>query len=216
MEVEKRKLVMCGVLSVLGLLSAVTAFAAEATRIKKSQVMVTTSDSFTRCSYNRSPAYNLGFVSAIFLMMAQIIASVGSGCFCCRKGVRAPTRSNWILALVSFIVSWFAFVLAFLTLLTAASLNDDHIQETMTADHYTCYIVRPGVFSVASILSLFTVGLGIVYYLCLNSVKQNVASAAATTTPVNQGIAMGQPQIPERVEDPVFVHEDTYMRRQFT
>lgn len=33
---EKRKVVMCGVLSLLGLLSAVTAFAAEATRIKVS------------------------------------------------------------------------------------------------------------------------------------------------------------------------------------
>ncbi|KAG2273738.1 hypothetical protein Bca52824_056293 [Brassica carinata] len=48
----------------------------------------------SRCSYNRSPAYTLGFASAIFLMMAQIIASVGSGCFCCRKGVPAHTRSN--------------------------------------------------------------------------------------------------------------------------
>ncbi|XP_009121409.1 uncharacterized protein LOC103846265 [Brassica rapa] len=210
---EKRKVVMCGVLSLLGLLSAVTAFAAEATRIKKSQVKVTTLDGFTRCSYNRSPAYNLGFASAIFLMMAQIIASVGSGCFCCRKGP-APTRSKWILALVSFIVSWFTFVLAFLVLLTGASLNDEHIQETKTADHYLCYIVKPGVFFIGSIISLFTVGLGIVYYLCLNSVKQNVA--AATTTPANHGIAMGQAQIPERVEDPVFVLEDTYMRRQFT
>ncbi|KAJ0243686.1 Uncharacterized protein HA466_0197080 [Hirschfeldia incana] len=209
---EKRKVVMCGVLSLLGLLSAVTAFAAEATRIKKSQVTVTTSDSYTQCSYNRSPAYNLGFASAIFLMMAQIISSVGSGCFCCRKGP-SPTRTKWILALVSFIVSWFTFVIAFLVLLTGASLNGEHIQETKTADHYFCYIVRAGVFSIGAILSLFTVGLGIVYYLCLNSVKQNVA---ATTTPVNQGIAMGQPQIPERVEDPVFVHEDTYMRRQFT
>lgn len=107
-------------------------------------------------------------------------------------------------------------MLAFLVLLTAASLNDEHIQETetKTADSYFCYIVKPGVFFIGSILSLFTVALGIVYYLCLNSVKQNVA--AATTTPVNQGIAMGQPQIPVRVEDPVFVHEDTYMRRQFT
>ncbi|KAG5376702.1 hypothetical protein IGI04_041298 [Brassica rapa subsp. trilocularis] len=195
---EKRKVVMCGVLSLLGLLSAVTAFAAEATRIKKSQVKVTTLDGFTRCSYNRSPAYNLGFASAIFLMMAQIIASVGSGCFCCRKGP-APTRSK------------FTFVLAFLVLLTGASLNDEHIQETKTADHYLCYIVKPGVFFIGSIISLFTVGLGIVYYLCLNSVKQNVA--AATTTPANHGIAMGQAQIPERVEDPVFVLEDTYMRR---
>lgn len=109
----------------------------------------------------------------------------------------------------------FTFVLAFLVLLTGASLNDEHIEEIKTADSNFCYIVKPGVFFIGSILSLFTIGLGIVYYLCLNSSKQNVA-AATTMTPANQGIAMGQPQIPERVEDPVFVHEDTYMRRQFT
>lgn len=85
----------------------------------------------------------------------------------------------------------------------------------MYVGNYFCYIVKPGVFSTGSVLSLVTVALGIVYYLCLTSSKHNVA---ATTTATNQGggIAMGQPQIPERVEDPVFVHEDTYMRRQFT
>ncbi|KAF3553398.1 hypothetical protein F2Q69_00011561 [Brassica cretica] len=36
---EKRKVVMCGVLSLLGLLSAITAFAAEATRIKQEGVL---------------------------------------------------------------------------------------------------------------------------------------------------------------------------------
>ncbi|ESQ41704.1 hypothetical protein EUTSA_v10014664mg [Eutrema salsugineum] len=211
---EKRKVVMCGVLSLLALLSAITAFSAEATKIKKSQVKVTKLGSLTRCSYPRSPAYDLGFTSAIFLMMAQIIVSVGSGCFCCRKGP-APSRSHWIIALTCFVVSWFTFVVAFLVLLTAAALNDEHTEETMYAGNYFCYIVKPGVFSTASVLSLFTIALGIVYYLCLTSSKQNVAD---TTTVANQGggIAMGQPQIPERVEDPVFVHEDTYMRRQFT
>ncbi|CAH2072544.1 unnamed protein product [Thlaspi arvense] len=212
---EKRKVVMCGVLSLLGLLSAVTAFAAEATKIKRSQVKVTTtSDPLTRCSYPRSPALDLGFTSAIFLMMAQIIVSVGSGCLCCRKGP-APSRSNWIIALTCFVVSWFTFVIAFLLLLTGAALNDEHTEESMYAGYYSCYIVKPGVFSTGSLLSLLTVALGIVYYLCLTSSKQNVADTA-TTANRGGGIAMGQPQIPERVEDPVFVHEDTYMRRQFT
>ncbi|CAH8320147.1 unnamed protein product [Eruca vesicaria subsp. sativa] len=211
---EKRKVVMCGVLSLLGLLSAITAFAAEATKIKKSQVNITTSDSLTTCSYHRSPAYSLGFASAVFLMIAQIIVSIGSGCFCCRKGP-APSRSNWIISLICFIVSWFTFVIAFLVLLSGAVLNDEHAEEATYTDTYFCYIVSTGVFSTGSVLSLVTVALGIVYYLCLNSSNQNVGD---TRTVANQGggIAMGQPQIPERVEDPVFVHEDTYMRRQFT
>ncbi|KAF8097890.1 hypothetical protein N665_0279s0020 [Sinapis alba] len=211
---EKRKVVMCSVLSLLGFLSALTAFAAEATKIKKSQVNVTISDSLTRCSYHRSPAYTLGFASAVFLMMAQIIMSVGSGCLCCRKGP-TPSRSKWIFSLICFIVSWFTFIIAFLVLLSGAALNDEHAEETTYASTYFCYIVSTGVFSTGSVLSLVTIALGIVYYLCLNSSNQNVGE---TRTVANQGggIAMGQPQVPERVEDPVFVHEDTYMRRQFT
>nr|VDD19580.1 unnamed protein product [Brassica oleracea] len=198
---EKRKVVMCGVLSLLGLLSALTAFAAEAT--KKSQAKVTTSDSLTRCSYHRSPAYNLGFASAVFLMMAQIIVSVGSGCFCCRKGP-APSRSKWIISLICFIVSWFTFVLAFLVLLYGAALNDEHAEEATFPDARFCYTVGTGVFSTGSVLSVVTIALGIVYYLGLNSSNQNVG---VTRTVANQGggIAMGQPQIPERGEDPVFV-----------
>ncbi|VVB14887.1 unnamed protein product [Arabis nemorensis] len=211
---ERRKVVMCCVLSVLGLLSAATAFAAEATKVKRSQVKFTTSDSLKQCSYSRSPAFDLGFTSALFLMMAQIIVSVASGCLCCRKGP-PPSRSNWIIAVICFVVSWFTFVIAFLVLLTGAALNDEHSEQTMYAGNYFCYVVKPGVFSIGSVLSLVTIALGIVYYLCLTSSKHNVA--ATTTTAANQGgIAMGQPQIPERVEDPVFVHEDTYMRRQFT
>ncbi|KAL9279745.1 hypothetical protein AtNW77_Chr5g0101241 [Arabidopsis thaliana] len=177
----------------------------------RSQVTVTVSDSITKCTYPRSPAFNLGFTSALFLMMAQIIVSVSSGCFCCRKGP-APSRSNWIISLICFVVSWFTFVIAFLVLLSGAALNDEHTEESMNAGTYFCYIVKPGVFSTGAVLSLVTIALGIVYYLCLTSNKQIVAA----TTTQGTGIAMGQPQIPERVEDPVFVHEDTYMRRQFT
>ncbi|KFK25935.1 hypothetical protein AALP_AA8G182200 [Arabis alpina] len=208
---ERRKVVMCGVLTLLALLSAVTAFAAEATRVKRSQVKFVKSDSLTKCSYSRSPAFDLGFTSALFLMMAQIIVSIASGCICCRKGP-APSRSNWVIAVICFIISWFTFIVAFLVLLTGAALNDEHREETMYAGTYFCYIVKPGVFSIGSVLSLVTIALGIVYYLCLNSSKHNFAA----TTNQGGGIAMGQPQIPERVEDPVFVHEDTYMRRQFT
>ena len=106
-------------------------------------------------------------------------------------------------------------MIAFLVLLSGAALNDEHAEEAAFPDAYFCYTVGTGVFSTGSVLSLVTIALGIVYYLCLNSSNQNVG---VTRTVANQGggIAMGQPQIPERGEDPVFVHEDTYMRRQFT
>ncbi|XP_010453902.1 PREDICTED: uncharacterized protein LOC104735753 [Camelina sativa] len=202
---ERRKVVMCCVLSLLGLLSAVTAFAAEATRVKRSQVKVTTeTNSIKKCSYPRSPAYDLGFTSAFSLMMAHMIVT-----FCYRKG---PS-----ISLICFVFSWFTFVIALLVLFTGASFNDEHTEDsTDFVGPYFCYIVKPGVFSIGAVLSLVTTALEIVYYLSLSSTSKH--DVAATMTPANQGagIAMGQAQIPERVEDPVFVHEGTYTRRQFT
>ncbi|KAG2239308.1 hypothetical protein Bca4012_024053 [Brassica carinata] len=196
---ETSKVVMCVVVSLLGLISALTGFAAESNKIEEYEVNVTTSGSLTRCSYPRSMAYTLGLNSAVFLVLAQIVVSVGSGCFCCRKGP-SPSRSKWIISLTCFIVSWFTFAIALLLLLSGAVLNGERTEDSASPDIYFCYIVRTGVFSTASVLSIVTIALGIVYYLCLNSSNQNVGD---TRTVANQGggIAMGQPQIPQRVED---------------
>ena len=95
-----------------------------------------------------------------------------------------------------------------------AALNG---QETMYFGNYYCYVVKPGVFAGAAILSLASVVLGLVYYLALNPVK-NINASWGGAAPSNQGsIAMGQAQFPPpNMQAPVFVHEDTYMRRQFT
>lgn len=89
--------------------------------------------------------------------------------------------------------------------------------------YFGCYVVKPGVFAGAAVLSLATVALGIVYYLALESAKIKIGSLVGTAAAPNQSsIAMGQPQVPPPqfpppdTEAPVFVHEDTYMRRQFT
>jgi hypothetical protein len=73
-----------------------------------------------------------------------------------------------------------------------------------------CYVVKPGVFSGGAVLSLASVALAIVYYVALTSSK-----TPPTVTPQNQGIAMGQPVVPQQSSEPVFVHEDTYNRQQF-
>ena len=70
-------------------------------------------------------------------------------------------------------------------------------------------------------LSLASVALGIIYYLTLTSAKNGDSLWGNPSTPNQGGIAMGQPQIPpglaqSSTQDPVFVHEDTYIRRQFT
>lgn len=109
----------------------------------------------------------------------------------------------------------FTFVIAFLLLLTGAALNEQHGEENMYFGNYYCYVVKPGVFAGAAVLSLASVSLGIVYYLTLISAK-NTNDPWCPPAPSSQGgIAMGQPQFPpQTTQDPVFVHEDTYMRRQ--
>nr|POF20467.1 hypothetical protein CFP56_63884 [Quercus suber] len=114
----------------------------------------------------------------------------------------------------------FTFVIAFLLLLTGAALNDQHGDESAYFNYY-CYVVKPGVFAGGAMLSLASVALGIIYYLTLISAKNGDSLWGNTSIPNQGGIAMGQPQIPSGLpqsstQDPVFVHEDTYMRRQFT
>ncbi|KAL4389714.1 hypothetical protein AHAS_Ahas03G0072700 [Arachis hypogaea] len=73
------------------------------------------------------------------------------------------------------------------------------------------------VFAGCAILSLASVAFGIVYYITLAEGK-NGNNSCDSLDPNHGGIAMGQPQIPptQVSHDPVFVHEDTYIRRQFT
>ena len=117
-------------------------------------------------------------------------------------------------------MSRFTFVIAFLLLLTGAALNDQHGDESAYFNYY-CYVVKPGVFAGGAMLSLASVALGIIYYLTLTSAKNGDSLWGNPSTPNQGGIAMGQPQIPpglaqSSTQDPVFVHEDTYIRRQFT
>ncbi|KAK3128250.1 hypothetical protein QOZ80_6BG0458930 [Eleusine coracana subsp. coracana] len=203
---ERKVVIVCAVVGFLGVLSAALGFAAEATRVKVSDVQ--TSDSSGECIYPRSPALALGLLSAVALMLAQSVINTVAGCICCKRHP-VPTDTNWSVALISFIISWCTFIIAFLLLLTGAALNDQRGEENMYFGSF-CYVVKPGVFSGGAVLSLASVALAIVYYVALTSSK-----SPPTLTPQNQGIAMGQPVIPQQSSEPVFVHEDTYNRQQF-
>ncbi|KAG8381649.1 hypothetical protein BUALT_Bualt06G0143500 [Buddleja alternifolia] len=210
---ERKVIIVCCVVGFLGLLSAATGFAAEATRIKSNQVNYPSPE---ECIYPRSPALVLGLTAAFALMIAQIIINTATGCICCKNGPH-QLNSNWTLALPLLVR--FTFVIAFLLLLTGAALNEQHgEEENLYFGNYYCYVVKPGVFGGAAVLSLASVVLGIFYYLTLNSKKNTNDSWGSSVPPTQGGIAMGQPQFPppQNAQDPVFVHEDTYMRRQLT
>ncbi|KAG9454362.1 hypothetical protein H6P81_007266 [Aristolochia fimbriata] len=213
---ERKVLLVCVSVGFLGLLAAALGFAAEAKRVKVSDVELT---SLETCKYPRSPALGLGFTAALSILMAQIIINTAAGCICCNKHPR-PSSTNWTIAFVSFVVSWVTFIIAFLLLLTGAALNDQHGEEQMYFGSY-CYVVKAGVFAGGSILSMASVCLGIIYYLTLLSTKtsQEAPWGAGQLPPSNQGgIALGQPQFPPppltTQQQPIFVPEDTYNRQQ--
>ena len=67
------------------------------------QVQVT---AISECVYPRSPAMALGLTSALSLMIAQIIINVSTGCICCKRNPH-PSNSNWTVALICFVDSWY-------------------------------------------------------------------------------------------------------------
>ncbi|KAG0457566.1 hypothetical protein HPP92_022723 [Vanilla planifolia] len=160
------------------------------------------------CIYPKSPALYLGLLSAVSIAIAQGVINFVAGCICCKRKAGHPD-SQWTVALISFTLSWVAFIIAFLLLLTGAALNDQSGMEKMYLGDY-CYVVKPGVFSGGAVLSLASVFLGIYYYVALQAPK----GSQPWDPPHNQGIALGQPQIPQQSTQPMFVHEDTYIRQQ--
>ncbi|KAJ6744022.1 hypothetical protein OIU79_030353 [Salix purpurea] len=99
---KRKALVLCGVVGLLGLLSIATGFAAEATKIKASEVQFT---SATQCTYPRSPALALGLIAAVALAIAQVIINVATGCVCCKRSQHS-SNSKWTIAFVCFVICW--------------------------------------------------------------------------------------------------------------
>lgn len=187
----------------LGLLATALCFAAEAKRIKESQIRYTSS---YECTYPGSSALTLGLTAVIVLSIAQTIIIVTTACLCFR-GEPYQSNCSWTAALLCTALSWFTYVVA-VFILTSAVFNDEN-------GHHFCYVVKPGLFATAAFLSLCAVVFGILSYITVQSAKNRGdpwARPAATEQP---GIAMGQPQFPQQTsQEPVFVHDDTFMRRQ--
>lgn len=70
-------------------------------------------------------------------------------------------------------------------------------------------MVAPGVFAGMTILGLLSIAMALTYYIILSSAIKDIPNSQV-------GVAMGHPQFPPRegAQGSVFVHEDTYARRQ--
>nr|XP_023901606.1 uncharacterized protein LOC112013444 [Quercus suber]POF20465.1 hypothetical protein CFP56_63883 [Quercus suber] len=191
---ERRVVVICAVVGILGLSSVILGFVAEATKIKMSQV---TFNGFN-CVRPQSPATALGLVAVLAIILAQIIISVATGCICCccKRGSH-PNRSNWIKAQICFVFSWITVVIAAVVLLLASSYNSYN-------STVRCYVTKPGVFAAGAILCLASVVLGLASYILSlqknsnNLFQGDIAMAQpqfAGGTGTNQGATpIGQPQ----------------------
>ncbi|MBA0854041.1 hypothetical protein Goshw_025273 [Gossypium schwendimanii] len=99
---EKKGIILCSVVVLLGIISTGAGFAAEVTRVKASQVKV---DVLGKCSYPKSPALGLSLISAGTLLIGKIIINTAAGCFCCRR-TDPSHSSNHKKALTFYIISW--------------------------------------------------------------------------------------------------------------
>nr|GEX19368.1 hypothetical protein CTI12_AA593210 [Tanacetum cinerariifolium] len=163
------------VVAVLGIISAATGFAAEATATKSSDVYIEDDT----CVYPSSPALALGFISIIFAIITRIYVSVTfGGCSCCRKDDSYSTMIPKIL----YILSWVASVVAVVLLLAAATLNNEAGGD---ADSYgyviTCYVVKPGIYAAGAVLALLSAVFGVAAYITLLSATQLTTDPTVAT-----------------------------------
>ncbi|KAJ8626051.1 hypothetical protein MRB53_019358 [Persea americana] len=194
---ERKVLVICVLVGFLGLLSAALAFAAEATRNKLSEDGT--------CTEQRTPAFGLGLISGLALVMAQIIINSAACCMFCKKR-QLNSGCDRTKAMACFFGSWVTFVLGSVALFFGVALNEGHWEE----EGSECYLVRPMVFIRAAVLSLASVILGIFYFIIISSAKNMEPGGTHQT----QDIALAQPQFTPQNTQPVFIHEDTYNRLQ--
>ncbi|RWR89673.1 hypothetical protein CKAN_01873800 [Cinnamomum micranthum f. kanehirae] len=90
---ERKVLAICVLVGFLGLLSADLAFAAEGTRNKLSEDGT--------CTEQRTPAFGLGVISGLALVMAQIIINSAACCMFCKKS-QLTRRSDRTKAITFF------------------------------------------------------------------------------------------------------------------
>ncbi|KAK8657011.1 hypothetical protein V6N13_098945 [Hibiscus sabdariffa] len=186
----------------LGIISVITGFAAEFTRVKASQVDV---DDYGRCWYPSSPALFFGIASAATLSIAKIIINLATDFFCCKaRAAQSHISSNRTEPLCLYFVFSITYIIAMGLLITGVKLNERHDDAVVKNGYYYCYVIRPGVFAAGAVMAALSCIFGVIYYRILNSRGKDAGNEGGN------GIAMAQPQFP--VDNPDFVN----MKRQLS
>ncbi|KAM3410687.1 hypothetical protein ACQJBY_002737 [Aegilops geniculata] len=197
---ETSVIVVSVVVGLFGVGSAVLGFIAEGTKLEPNDISM----SRTECVYPANPAFALGLVAALLLLVAQItVSAAGRCCGCCKPRGAAFSVSRRNIGVVFAVLSWVATVIAEIYFLQGAAWNAPVTREVNSG----CYFVRDGVFRRAAILSIIATVLGIKSYFLLRAAAATAAAAAAAVPgypgavagpssagePKPDGIAMGHP-----------------------
>ncbi|KAM0832911.1 hypothetical protein ACQ4PT_064620 [Festuca glaucescens] len=189
---ETGTIVLFVVVGFFGLGSAVLGFIAEGTKLTRGDIEAST----TRCVYPANPAFALGLVAALLLLVAQIIVPAVTGCCgCCKPRGGGFFGSKRTIGVVFSVLSWIAAAIAELYFVQGAAWNAPVTREAADG----CYYAKNGVFRRAAVLSIIATVLGIKSYLLLRA-------AAAAGEPKHDGIAMGHPVAPVHGQAPYGHH----------
>ncbi|KAM0856397.1 hypothetical protein ACQ4PT_049200 [Festuca glaucescens] len=185
--------VVCLLVSSLGLLSAGLAFAAEITKIKASGIIRTRHGG---CMYPRTPTSLLGMLSALLFMLAHAVVVEASGDgICCKVRRRNHCYAHWTIESICYVVSCVMFPLAFLLLLHGTFLNYQGWNMVgATSPHHLvpcyCDVVGDGIFSSGAVLVLLSSFLALGYYLALQPTMGILPVGDLLV--VRQGIVIGR------------------------
>ncbi|XP_021850021.2 uncharacterized protein [Spinacia oleracea] len=142
------------VVGFLGLAAAALAFAAEATKIKISDITVTEPG---KCEYPNNPADILGYVAASLTLINQIIVSIVGRCTCWQRN-GSKTSNTQHPAVPFFIISWVGSIIGIGLLLYGANLST---RQEFLASKGVCYALKSGVFAAGGVMTTVACILGI-------------------------------------------------------
>lgn len=191
-------IVLSVVVGLFGVGSAVLGFIAEGTKLEPGDI----GRSRIECVYPANPAFALGLVAALLLLVAQItVSAAGRCCGCCKPRGAGFSVSKRNIGVVFSVLSWVAAVIAEIYFVQGAVWNAPVTREINSG----CYLLKDGVFRRAAILSIIATVLGIKSYFLLRAAAAATAEAAmpgypgavagpsSAGEPKPDGIAMGHP-----------------------
>ncbi|XP_056683753.1 uncharacterized protein [Spinacia oleracea] len=169
----------------LGSAAAVLAFVAGTTRIKASNVSITT---LGECKYPRSPAIILGYIAALLTLITQIaICVVFRLAYRRRNNTNTKSRSPFG-AILCFILSWVGSGIGIGFLLSGAKLSGR--QEFVVSTGH-CYTLKHNLFKAGGFMALFACCQGLcTLYTFLAEIKY-----PPEAIPYQGGIALANSQL---------------------